>query len=94
MNLTDWAHAQCIHVRTAHRWYRECHRRLVVLDQSEVSGGNLVRAMTGVLTWFRARRHGRRPARDRAPEAVGCAQRDIGPRAVPAAGSTRCGGAG
>lgn len=23
MNLTEWAHAQGIHVRTAYRWYRE-----------------------------------------------------------------------
>ena len=68
-------------------------RRLVVLDESEVTGA-LVRDVTGVLTWFCARRYGRPPARDRALEAVGCAQRDIGPRAVPAAGSTSCGGAG
>ena len=23
MNLTEWAHAQGIHVQTAYRWYRE-----------------------------------------------------------------------
>jgi putative resolvase len=68
-------------------------RRLVVLEESEVTG-DLVRDMTGVLTSFCARRYGRRPARSRALEAVGCAQRDIGPRAVLAAGSTPCGGAG
>jgi putative resolvase len=68
-------------------------RRLVVLDEREVTG-DLVRDMTGVLTSFCARRYGRRPARSRALEAVGCAQRDIGPRAVLAAGSTPCGGAG
>ena len=69
------------------------HRRLVVLEESEVTG-DLVRDMTGVLTSFCARRYGRRPARSRALEAVGCTQRDIGPRAVLAAGSTPCGGAG
>jgi putative resolvase len=69
------------------------HRRLVMLDQSEVTG-ELVRDMTGVLTWFCARLYGRRPARNRALKTVGCAQRDIGPQAVPAAGSTPCGGAG
>ncbi len=34
------------------------------------------------------------PARNRALKAVRCAQRDIGPRAVLAAGSAPCGGAG
>jgi putative resolvase len=46
--------------------------------------------MIEVLTSFCARRYGRRPAL----KAVGCAQRDIGPRAVLAAGGTPCGGAG
>ena len=69
------------------------HRRLVVVEQSEVTG-DLVRDMTGVLTSFCARRYGRRSARNRALRAVGCAQRDISPKAVPAAGSARCGGAG
>ncbi len=69
------------------------HRRLVVLGESEVTG-DLVRDMTGVLTLFCARLYGGRPARDRALRAVGCARRDIGPRAVLAAGSARCGGAG
>ena len=23
MNLTEWAHAQGVHVQTAYRWYRE-----------------------------------------------------------------------
>ena len=46
--------------------------------------------MIEVLTWFCARRYGRR----RALKAVGCTQRDIGPRAVLAAGSPPCGGAG
>ena len=68
-------------------------RRLVVLDDSEVTG-DLVRDMTGVLTSFCARLHGRRPAPNRALKAAGCAQRDIGPQAVLAAGSTPCGGAG
>ena len=69
------------------------HRRLVVLDESEVTG-DLVRDMTEVLTSFCARPYGRLPARNRALKAVGCAQRDIGPQAVLAAGSTPCGGAG
>ena len=68
-------------------------RRLVVLDQSEVTG-DLVRDMIEVLTSFCARLYGRRSARNRALKAVGCAQRDIGPQAVLAAGSTPCGGAG
>ena len=34
------------------------------------------------------------PARNRALKAVGCAQWDIGPRAVLAAGGAPCGGAG
>ena len=50
--------------------------------------------MIDVLTSFCARRYGRRPARSRALKAVGCAQWDIGPRAVLAAGGTLCGGAG
>jgi putative resolvase len=69
------------------------HRCLVVLDEGEVTD-DLVRDMIEVLTSSCARRYGRRPARNRALEAVGCAQRDIGPRAVLAAGSTPCGGAG
>ncbi len=69
------------------------HRRLVVLDQGEVIE-DLVQDMTGVLTSFCVRLYGRRSARNRALKAVGCAQRDIGPRAVLAAGSTPCGGAG
>jgi putative resolvase len=69
------------------------HRRLVVLDQGEVTG-DLIRDLTGVLPSFCARLYGRRPARNRALKAVGCAQRDIGPRAVRAAGSAPCGDAG
>ena len=57
------------------------HRRLVVPGDSDVTG-DLARAMAGVLTWFCARCCGRRPARDRAGKALGCAQQDIGPRAV------------
>jgi putative resolvase len=68
-------------------------RRLVVLDESEVTE-DLVRDMIEVLTSFCARLYGRRSARNRALKAVGCAQRDIGPQAVLAAGSTPCGGAG
>jgi putative resolvase len=59
-------------------------RRLVVLDDGEVDD-DLVRDMVEVLTSFCARLYGRRSARNRALKAVGCAQRDIGPRAVAAA---------
>ena len=57
------------------------NRRLVVLDDSEVTG-DLVRDMVEVLTSFCARLYGRRSARNRALKAIGCAQRDIGPQAV------------
>jgi putative resolvase len=56
-------------------------RRLVVLDDSEMTG-DLVRDMVEVLTWFCARLYGRRSARNRALKALGCAQQDIGPKAV------------
>lgn len=56
-------------------------RRLVVLDPGEVDG-DLVRDMTGVLTFFCARLYGRRSARNRAEKALRCAERDVGPRAV------------
>jgi putative resolvase len=56
-------------------------RRLVVLDAGEVDD-DLVRDMVDVLTSFCARLYGRRSARNRALKAVGCAQRDVGPRAV------------
>ena len=57
------------------------HRRLVVPGDSDVTG-DLARDMAEVLTWFCARLYGRRPARNRALTALGCAQQDIGPRAV------------
>lgn len=56
-------------------------RRLVVLEGGEVDD-DLVRDMVEVLTSFCARLYGRRSARNRALKAVGCAQRDIGPKAV------------
>jgi putative resolvase len=56
-------------------------RRLVVLDCGEVTD-DLVGDMVEVLTSFCARLYGRRGARNRALKAVGCAQRDIGPKAV------------
>ena len=56
-------------------------RRLVVLEDGEVDD-DLVRDMVEVLTSFCARLYGRRSARNRALKAVGCAQRDIGPKAV------------
>jgi putative resolvase len=40
--------------------------------------------MAEVLTWFCACLHGRRLAGNRALKALGCARRDIGPRAVSA----------
>jgi putative resolvase len=53
------------------------NRRLVVPDGSDVTGD-----LVEVLTWFCARCCGRRSARNRALTALGCAQQDIGPRAV------------
>lgn len=56
-------------------------RRLVVLDDGAVDD-DLVRDLVEVLTSFCARLYGRGSARNRALKAIGCAQRDIGPRAV------------
>ena len=56
-------------------------RRLVVLDGCDVDD-DLVRDMVEVLTSFCARLYGRRSARNRALKAIGCAQRDIGPKAA------------
>jgi len=56
-------------------------RHLVVLDDSEVTG-DAVGDIMEVLTWFCARLYGRRSARNRALKALGCAQQDIGPKAV------------
>jgi putative resolvase len=56
-------------------------RRLVVVDDGEVTD-DLVRDMIEVLTSFCARLYGRRSARNRALKALGCAQQDIGPRAM------------
>lgn len=56
-------------------------RRLVVLDAGEVDDDQ-VRDMVEVLTSLCARLYGRWSARNRALKAVGCAQRDVGPRAV------------
>lgn len=50
-------------------------RRMVVLEAGEV-GDDLVGDMVGVLTWFCARRYGRRSARDRAGEALQAAATD------------------
>jgi putative resolvase len=55
------------------------NRRLVVLDDSEVSD-DLVRDMAEVLTSLCARLYGRRSARNRALKALGCAQKDSGLR--------------
>lgn len=59
-------------------------RRLVVLDPGEVDD-DLVRDMTEVLTSFCARLYGRRSARNRAVKALRCAERDVGPQALPRA---------
>jgi putative resolvase len=56
-------------------------RRLVVLDDGEVDD-DLARDMVEVLTSFCARLYGRRSARNRALKALGCAQRNIGPKIV------------
>lgn len=56
-------------------------RRLVVVGNSEVTG-DLAAGMAEVLTWLCARLCGRRSARNRVLKAAGCAQQDIGPRAV------------
>lgn len=56
-------------------------RRLVVLDDGEVTD-DLVRDMVDVLTSFCARLYGKRSARNRALKALGCAQRDIGPKSA------------
>jgi putative resolvase len=84
-------------VTAAYRWAElagAAHGRcLVVLDDGEVTG-DLVRDMIEVLTSFCACLHGRRPAWNRALEAVGCAWRDVRPPAVLKAGSAACRGAG
>lgn len=64
-------------------------RRLIVLDDGEVDD-DLVRDMVEVLTSFCARLYGRRSARNRALKAIGCAQRDIGPKAVVGTKSDAC----
>jgi putative resolvase len=67
-------------------------RCLVVVDDGEVTD-DLVRDMIEVLTSLCARLYGRRSARNRALKAVGCAQQDIGPRAVLDTAAARCDGA-
>jgi putative resolvase len=62
-------------------------RRLVVLDNSEVTGG-LAGDMAEVTSWC-ARLYGRRLARNRGLKVLGCAQQDVGLRAVKFQG---CGG--
>ena len=64
-----------------------------MLDDGEVTG-DLVPDMIEVLTSFCACLYGRRAARNRALDAVGCAKQDIGPRVELTAGSAACGGAG
>jgi putative resolvase len=62
------------------------NRRLVVLDEGAVTD-DLAGDMVEVLTLLCARLYGRRSARNRALKALGCAQRDIGPRAALTAGA-------
>lgn len=62
-------------------------RRLVVLDDGQVTD-DLVWDVVEVLTWLCVRLYGRRSARSRALKALGCAARDIGPRAVVRVGTT------
>jgi putative resolvase len=66
-------------------------KRLVVLDEGEVDD-DVVRDMVEALTSLCARLYGRRSAGNRALKAVGCAQRDIGAKAVVA--TTSVGGVG
>lgn len=87
MNLTELAHAQGIH-RTAYRWYREGALPVPAQNADRLI---LVSPDTAAAT---SPQNGRQLARNRGLKAVGCAQRDIGPRAVLGAGSARCGGAG
>jgi putative resolvase len=61
------------------------HGRRLVLDEGEVDA-DLVPYMVEVLTSFCARLYGNRSARNRALNAVGCAQRDMGLQAVVGAG--------
>jgi putative resolvase len=68
-------------------------RRLVVVDDGEVTGG-LGRDMIAVLASLCAHRCGRGPVWGRALQAVGRARRAIGPRAVLQARDARCGGGG
>ena len=69
------------------------HRRLVVLDESEVTD-DLAGDMVEVLTLLCARLYGRGSARNRALKALGCAQRGIGPQAVLTSPATPNGGGG
>lgn len=64
-------------------------RRLVVVEDG--GDGDLVWDMVEVLTSFCPRLYGRRSARNRVLKAVGCAQHDIGPRAVASAAARMLG---
>jgi putative resolvase len=61
-------------------------RRLVVLDSGEVTDDVVCDMVEVLFTSFCARPYGRGSARSRAITAVGCAQRNIGPKLVGAAG--------
>lgn len=68
----------------------EAHgRRLVVLDDGEVDD-DLVGDVLEVLTSFCARLYGRRSARNRAQKALRCAERDVGPKALPSQAGGAC----
>jgi hypothetical protein len=74
---------------TAYCWYWE---DMLPVPARRVS--RLVFDMIEMPTSFCARLYGRRSARNRALKAVGCARRDVGPRAGLEAGSVPCGGGG
>jgi putative resolvase len=65
----------------------------MTLDSGEVND-DLVRDMVELLTSFCARVYGRRSARDRAPKALRCTQRDVGPAGVIAGEGVDGGGGG
>jgi putative resolvase len=63
-------------------------RHLVVLDDAVVDD-DPVRDMREVLTSFCAQLHGRRSARNRAQNALRCAERNVGPKALSSHASGR-----
>ena len=83
MKLTEWAHAQGVHLTTANRWYREGVLPVPAWKAGRpilVSPGTAVgpSPQGGVDLYAQVSSH----------------ERDIRPQAVLTAGSTSCGGAG